>query len=140
MRRLKELAHGLPIVWHGMVRETDVLNRLYQRASIFAYPSLAEKGETFGLSVLEAMAWGCVPVVSDLACFRDFVKDRENGRGFNHRDSNRLEALANTFSDLTITGNNRAQLQERARNVRKTHSLDSISDAFLDDFKSILSM
>ena len=32
-----------------------------QSARIFAYPSLAEKGETFGLAVLEAMSCGCVP-------------------------------------------------------------------------------
>jgi glycosyltransferase involved in cell wall biosynthesis len=68
--------------------DTDELNRLYQKASIFVYPSVAEKGETFGLAPLEAMAWGCVPVVSDLRCFKDFIIHERNGLIFNHRTHN----------------------------------------------------
>ena len=37
-----------------------------KNSQLFVYPSLAEKGETFGLSVLEAMSLGCVPIVSSL--------------------------------------------------------------------------
>ena len=32
----------------------------YDNACVFTYPSLAEKGETFGLSALEAMSRGCL--------------------------------------------------------------------------------
>ena len=135
--RLKELAHGLPIVWHGMVRETEVLNRLYQRASIFAYPSLAEKGETFGLSVLEAMAWGCVPVVSDLACFKDFVNDKENGLVFDHRATDRVQKLTDKLNQLSADPSDMARMQQVALHVRKSHALDAIAGLFLEDFRSL---
>ena len=51
----------------------------------FCYPSLAERGETFGLAVVEAMSIGLVPIVSYLDCFKDFIKPYENGFIFNHR-------------------------------------------------------
>ena len=43
-------------------------------SKFFIYPSKAERGETFGLSVLEAMSCGTVPIVSNLACFKDFLE------------------------------------------------------------------
>ena len=51
----------------------------YKKARIFVYPSIASIGETFGLAVLEAMSCGCVPLVSSLPCFDDFIRPGENG-------------------------------------------------------------
>ena len=73
------------------------LHKEYLKARIFAYPSLAEKGETFGLSVLEAMSAGCVPLLSKLECFQDFATDGSNAIFFDHRTSNRVEELARRF-------------------------------------------
>ena len=73
------------------VFEEEVLIKEYQQARVFAYPSQASTGETFGLAVLEAMSCGCVPVVSSLECFRDFIVEmvewfpdggKEGGRHF----------------------------------------------------------
>ncbi len=135
--RLKSLTADLPVVWHGMISDTDVLNRLYRRASIFAYPSLAEKGETFGLSVLESMAWGCVPVVSDLACFRDFVKDWENGLFFDHRTGDRVHKLKQSLIRLTSDPILRQGMQQCAMAVRESHGLNTVADLFLADFRSL---
>ena len=52
---------------------------IYRQAAVFAYPSRAVHGETFGISVLEAMACGKPCLVSPLACFRDLIHDGDNG-------------------------------------------------------------
>lgn len=51
---------------------------IYRQAGIFAYPSRAAS-ETFGISVLEAMACAKPCLVSSLACFGDLVRDGDNG-------------------------------------------------------------
>jgi len=39
------------------------------------------------------MAHGCAVLVSDLACFHDFIRDHETGFIFNHRSLNPAGAL-----------------------------------------------
>src|SRR5437016_996274 len=58
----------------GPVFDQQALSREYRRGAIFVYPILAEKGESFGLAPLEAMAAGCAAVVSNLRCFDDFIE------------------------------------------------------------------
>lgn len=135
---LQSMAQGLPVRWHGLVRDTDQLNRLYRRARLFCYPSLAEKGETFGLAPLEAMAWGCLPVVSDLACFRDFIDDGENGMVFNHRADDPVRELANKMLAAGATDGGNAAMAKKAMGVRESHSLERVADLFLQDFRNIL--
>ena len=50
-----------------------------EKAQLFIYPSQAKYGETFGLAVLEAMSCGCVPIVSSLPCFQDFIRSGIEG-------------------------------------------------------------
>ena len=85
---------GGRVEFTGPVFDEAELIAHYRRAAVFVYPSLAERGETFGLAVLEAMAAGCAPIVSDLACFRDFVRPGQNGLVFNHRATDPSAALA----------------------------------------------
>ncbi len=120
------------------IYDIEKLNVLYKAAAIFVYPSVAEKGETFGLAPLEAMAWGAVPVVSDLACFKDFIVDRENGLIFDHRQPDAQDQLAQYLLRLINDPALRHRLGEKALNVRTTHSPDSIADQFLADFASLV--
>jgi glycosyltransferase involved in cell wall biosynthesis len=53
-------------------------NQLYQESHVLLSPS-DNYQETFGLTVLEAMHNGCVPVVSDFNGYRDLVKHNEDG-------------------------------------------------------------
>lgn len=72
----------------------------YAAWDLFCYPSLAERGETFGVAVAEAMASGCAPVVSALDCFRDLVDDGETGLVFDHRGPGAEERLAGALARL----------------------------------------
>ena len=44
----------------------------YSKAEVLVFPSLAEG---FGLPTVEAMSMGCVPVLSDIPCFREIGAD-----------------------------------------------------------------
>ena len=50
------------IIWHKKAVAREELNDFYNRCMVLIQPS---KYESFGLTVLEAMACGCVPIVSD---------------------------------------------------------------------------
>lgn len=123
------------IAWRAPVYDAAELNRVYARAGVFAYPSLAAKGETFGLAILEAMAWGAVPVVSDLACFRDFVEAGSNGLIFVHDRAQASTALATALEQAAQPA---AQaLARHATRVRESHSVAAIAGQFIADFASL---
>jgi glycosyltransferase involved in cell wall biosynthesis len=117
------------------IYDINQLNLLYKEAAIFVYPSIAEKGETFGLAPLEAMAWGAVPIVSDLACFKDFIISEHNGLIFNHRVLNAKEELMRCINHLILNIELRNKYAVSALNVNISHSPESIADLFLLDFE-----
>ena len=122
------------IAWRPPIYDAAELNRAYERAAVFAYPSLAAKGETFGLAILEAMAWGAVPVVSGLACVRDFVTTERNGLVFDHLRQP-VVALADALAQATKPESR--VLGERAVAVRETHSTPAVAERFIDDFAEL---
>lgn len=138
LRTLKTMFDASKVRFIEPIYDIEKLNLLYREATIFVYPSVAEQGETFGLAPLEAMAWGAIPVVSDLTCFKDFIVDGENGLVFNHRVQDAKEQLMGCLSRLIADEVLRHRLGEKTLNVRVTHSPDSIADLFLSDFERAL--
>ena len=132
------LASGYPIEWLGPIYSEQELLQQYQQASLFVYPSLAERGETFGLAPLEAMSCGSVPIVSNLSCFRDFITPGVNGSVFDHRSPDAGELLAHDFLTLASNPVKRSQMAEAALAVRHTHDPAAIARQFLDCFDSLL--
>ena len=129
---------NLPVEWLGPIYNEHELLHHYQEAALFAYPSLAERGETFGLAPLEAMACGAVPIVSDLACFRDFITPGENGLIFNHRAADPASRLAQAILTLTSDPERRVTMAEAALGVRQSHHPATIARQFLDYFESLI--
>ena len=128
----------LPIEWIGPLYNEQELHLQYQQAASFVYPSLAEDGETFGLAPLEAMACGAVPIVSDLACFRDFITSGHNGIVFNHRAPGAAEVLADQMIELAISPALRDSLSQAGLSVRQTHHPAFIAVEFLRCFEQLL--
>lgn len=137
LESLKKLAHTKHISFSGPVYDIEKLNNIYAEASVFVYPSIAEQGETFGLAPLEAMAWGCVPIVSDLACFHDFISHKKNGLIFNHRNSNAVELLKNEIEILETNVLLRNELANEAVKVCQTHSAPLIATQFIKMFERV---
>lgn len=122
----------------GRVFDEAQLIEHYRQARVFVYPSLAEKGETFGLAALEAMAAGCAPVVSGLACFQDFITPGENGLVFNHRAADPAEALSQTLSRLLPDTASIERIRAHAWQTARDYTLPKIAGDFLDDFAVLL--
>ncbi|MES2775202.1 MAG: glycosyltransferase family 4 protein [Bacteroidota bacterium] len=137
LEQLRKLAGDAPIEFTGPVYDVEALNKFYIDASIFVYPSVAEQGETFGLSPLEAMAWGCVPVVSALGCFQDFITHGLNGLIFDHRSAEAVDQLAAHISALQKDKKYCEHLATEALAVRLSHSTAHIAELFLAAFKNI---
>jgi glycosyltransferase involved in cell wall biosynthesis len=137
LQRLKTLFAETNVQFLNPIYDMETLNLLYQKAAIFVYPSVAEKGETFGLAPLEAMAWGAVPVVSDLACFKDFIADGKNGLIFNHRAACAQEDLLDCILRLIHNEALRKTMGVQAQEVNQSHSPVSIADRFLGEFRQL---
>jgi glycosyltransferase involved in cell wall biosynthesis len=131
-------AAGLPIEWLGPIYGEQELIQHYQRAALFVYPSLAERGETFGLAPLEAMACGAVPIVSDLACFRDFITPGVNGLVFNHRTGDSAARLAEGILTLAREPERCSAMAKAALAVRQSHHPTMIARQFLDCFEAFI--
>jgi len=111
----------------------------YDNACVFAYPSLAEKGETFGLSALEAMSRGCLTLVSDLECFKDFVSHGENGFVFCHRTANPAHTLAKYLIRLLESPKKHGNVAVKAVAKAQSYSPASVAKSFLEDFHKLTS-
>jgi glycosyltransferase involved in cell wall biosynthesis len=128
---------GKLVEWMGPVFEADILDTLYRQSAVFVYPSLAERGESFGLAPLEAMAAGCPPVVSSLECFEDFIKAGSNGWIFNHRSADGAGSLARVLQSVIVGTDTLRRVGECAFRTAQDYSLPKIADQYLMDFAEV---
>jgi glycosyltransferase involved in cell wall biosynthesis len=123
----------------GPIFDSARLADAYQRARIFVYPSLSERGESFGLAPLEAMTHGCAAVVSDLACFRDFIRDSETGFVFDHRATPPVNALGEKLKSVVGDENLLQRVAEAGQRKSAEFSSSRVADLFLADFAQLQS-
>ncbi|MBC8039410.1 MAG: glycosyltransferase family 4 protein [Opitutaceae bacterium] len=119
--------------------DETALARRYREIDVFCYPSLATQGETFGVAVVEAMAAGAVPVVSDLECFRDFVRPGSNGETFDHTRADAATRLAEILAKLITDSILRSKLAAQARLDAQAYDFPVYAERLLTDFQSLVS-
>ena len=112
-----------------------------ERASFFIYPSQARQGETFGLAGLEAMSCGCIPIVSQLPCFADFISFGSEGFCLHERkNQNMEEAIRAALSKVIILQEcQKREIGIAAWERSKEYELDKVTQFYLDDFFSLIS-
>ena len=137
LKRSAERAEGR-IIFRGPVFDPIALEREFRSARLFVYPSLAEKGESFGLAPLEAMAHRCAVLVSNLDCFHDFIREGETGFIFNHRAANPIDALREKIENVGVDEPLLARVAETGFCKSTEYSLTCVADQFLDDFNSLV--
>jgi len=109
-----------------------------QWSDVFCYPSIALQGETFGVAILEAMACGAVPLVSNLPCFKDLVTHDQNGLVF---DCSQINIVENILEALATCFKNPSRLEflsESARASALNFSAENITNSFCKLFQQIL--
>jgi glycosyltransferase involved in cell wall biosynthesis len=127
------------IVFRGPIFEAAVLEKEFRAARIFAYPSLAVRGETFGLAPLEAMTHGCAVLVSDLKCFHDFVSPNETGFVFEQGTSDPADSLVQTFRQGLSDPMRLQRVAQAGRLKSEEFSSARVAEKFLTDFESLTS-
>jgi glycosyltransferase involved in cell wall biosynthesis len=135
---LKRQLEGLPVWFEVPVYDPAVLAKIYDAADVFVYPSLAETGESFGIAPLEAMARGVVPVVSDLAAFREYLQPGVNGMVFDHRSKDPAVSLVSVLGELVGDARKREQLGVEARTTAERFSTGAIADKYLQLFARLV--
>ena len=138
--RLRERAAAVAsrVEFPGPVFDENKLRSELGRASLFVYPSMAERGETFGLAPLEAMSCGCPALVSSLACFRDFIEAEKDGFVFDHEADNPAEALSLKLRSLVENPEKLKIACEPALRKATQFEASRVADAFLADFEELL--
>jgi glycosyltransferase involved in cell wall biosynthesis len=125
--------------WLGFMGNAE-LNEICRRSAIFVYPSVAEKGESFGLAPLEAMSQGCVSIVSDLACFRDFLTDGKAGLVFDHRSPDPAGALCAQLRRVAADEPLRQRLALAGYGKAREFTKEKVAAQYLADFDELMQM
>jgi glycosyltransferase involved in cell wall biosynthesis len=125
---------GAEVVIEAPVFDVELLAAVYGGMHLFCYPSLAEKGEGLSVAPIEAMAAGSVPVVSSLDCYRDVIRDGENGLLFDHRSPERASLLAGCLARLLEDRPLCEALAARAAQDSKAFDYSVVAAAILADF------
>jgi glycosyltransferase involved in cell wall biosynthesis len=136
---LKAAASGAGgrVEFRGAIFDPEALDREYRAARLFVYPSLAERGESFGVAPLEAMANGCPVLVSGLACFCDFIDDGATGFVFDHRQPDPAKSLSDKMAQVLDDEVSLARVGEAGWRKAAEYALPRVADQFLADFAEL---
>ena len=137
---LKTLAQktSATVIFAGPLFDPAALAAEYAAADLFVYPSLADRGETFGVAPLEALSHGTPVLVSALECFRDFITP-QNGFVFNHRTVHPAQELAAALQGAFDRWADWPLLSTAARHTAEHFSLETLSQRFIKEFENVLS-
>jgi glycosyltransferase involved in cell wall biosynthesis len=138
LAELKALAAPVKdrVSFEGPVFDPDALRAIFLESDIFVYPSLAERGESFGVAPLEAMAARCRVVVSNLECFREYVRPGDNAIVFDHR-SDPIGALVDALTAM-ISDPDTETMRGAGAATAAGYQPDHIAGLFLQDFERLL--
>ena len=121
----------------GPIYDENKLTEFYARASIFCYPAQDGSGDAAPVAPREAMAYGCVPIVSKLGCFEDFITNDLNGVTYNQNSNNQEGELCEVFDKLIKDDELRDKLAAEAKKVAEIFSPKFIAKKFIEDFEKI---
>lgn len=127
VEQLKERYAHLPVEWRHDLPDEE-LQRLYQTSAIFWHAAgfgvdeqrQPQQVEHFGMSAVEAMSYGLIPVLIHKGGLKEIVTDSRNGFFFTTLD----ELVAATQKVMTLSDGQEQQLRSMAYQRAKDFSLD----------------
>jgi glycosyltransferase involved in cell wall biosynthesis len=84
------------------------------------------------------MSFGCVPVVSSLECFNDFIENNISGFVFNHRSENSAHLLSDILVKITNQDSDVRIISGNCYHKSKQYSLESIAKLYIQDFSELI--
>lgn len=135
---LKKMGSNINITWIDPIYDAKNLAETIKKGDIFCYPSVAERGETFGVAALEGMSLGLPVVVSDLDCFKDFIKNYENGLIFDHRAKKPEQQLAYKIKQLIDSPELFNKISIEGRKSASSFSEEEIAKIYYNKFEELL--
>lgn len=136
--KLDAIAKSFRIEYVEAIKDPVMLATELRWHDIYCYPSVAERGETFGVAPLEAMTLGIPTVLSQLACFTDFAKDGYSACMFNHRSANRVDELCGQIRRLIEDEYFYEKISMNGAESAKNFSNEKIALRYLSLFKDLL--
>ena len=138
--RLRERAAAVTsrVQFPGPLFDEQELQKELCRASLFVYPSMADRGETFGLAPLEAMSCGCPALVSGLACFQDFIENEKDGFVFDHHQDDSAVALHEKLKELLEQPESFRGIAPAALRKASQFEASQVANLYLRDFANLL--
>jgi glycosyltransferase involved in cell wall biosynthesis len=129
-KKVEDLKVGWSVQFLGRVPHKE-MPHLLAKADVYVSTSLQDGTS---VSLLEAMAAGAFPVVTDIPANREWIKDRENGFLVPVKDKTALaekivEALRNPSLRATVRQMNRGMASERADSRSQTKRMLGIYQA-----------
>ena len=138
LAQLRQRAANLPVEFHKPIYDRAQLAARMHEAEVFCYPSLAERGESFGIAPLEAMATGMATVVSKLSCFDEFLEHERTGIVFDHRGREAPARLAEALARLLDDPAAARRLGEGAAARARNFSYQNVAERYLADFHELM--
>jgi alpha-1,3-mannosyltransferase len=123
-----ELGIAERVTFTGSVTDAELIDE-YARAQVFVS---ASEHEGFGISAVEAMAAGCVPVLSDIPAFRRLVKPGENGLLVDFADATRAAATL-----ASLAGTDLGVLSRAAAASVETFSWERTMPKWLELYRDV---
>jgi glycosyltransferase involved in cell wall biosynthesis len=135
--QLKGMAEGNNVEFTGPVYNQEDLVAYYAKAIVFCYPSQDWGGDAAPVAPREAMAYGCVPLVSEVECFNDLVTEGKNGLKFNQNAHDQPKALVEKLNTLLSDSDKLKTMADECKAVNERFSPSVIAEAFIKDFHKI---
>ena len=127
VRALRDAAAPCPVTVTGAISDPSRLADIERTAEVFVYPSEDALGEACPIAPMEAMALGVPTVVSDMACYKDYVLQGENADMFKCADDS---SLANCIGELMRDSDRATRIASKAVQTMKAYSRTNVAHKY----------